>query len=222
MLVFTFVFATVFKLGIKDFPVFLLAGLMPWNFFQGTVTAASGSIVASGNLVKKVYFPRAVLPLAAVFADLVNFLLALIVLFGFLIYYGYAFYEYIPFLMLIIVIQTAFTAGLAFFLAAVNVYFRDVQYILGVVLLILFYGTPIVYSYKMVETMDIMQRHPWLLTLYNLNPLVSIVTMYRNVLYDLHLPSLKVFAYGSGLSLVVLVAGFIIFNWLEPRFAEEV
>ncbi|MFA5866598.1 MAG: ABC transporter permease [Actinomycetota bacterium] len=222
MLVFTFVFANVFKLGIKDFPVFLLVGLLPWNFFSGAVSSSTGSIINYGHLVKKVYFPREILPISYVLADLVNFLLAMLVLIPFLIYYGYNFYIYIPLVLVVIVLQVCLTLGFAFILSSLNVFFRDIQYIVGVIMLILFYATPIIYSLEMIQNMSFMKEHPWLLTVYQLNPLTALITMYRNMLYNMALPSLKIIGFSIGVSLAVLFLGYFIFHKMEPRFAEEV
>lgn len=222
MLIFTFVFAHVFKLGIKNFPIFLLTGILPWNFFNLSLVSATNSIVSYGELVKKVYFPREILPLSAVFADLINFFLALLMLFVFLIVYGYNFYVFIPFLLVLIVIQTILTIGISFFLAGLNVYFRDIQYIISVGLLALFYATPIIYNVRMIENMNIVRKYPYLLTIYKLNPLSSLMIMYRNILYETRWPSLQTFLYALGIAALVLLAGYFVFHRLEPAFAEEV
>jgi ABC-2 type transport system permease protein len=222
MLIFTFVFAHVFRLGIKDFPIFLLTGLLPWNFFNMAVSSATGSVVAYGGLVKKVYFPREIIPISIVFADLINFLIAMVMLFAFLIVYGYNFYFYVPILLVVILIQTVLTIGLSLFLASINVYFRDIQYIVGVAMLALFYATPIIYNIQMVENMDIAKRFPILLMLYKANPLSSLMILYRNVLYETHLPSMKLLVYSALASVGILLVGYLVFHRLEPAFAEEV
>lgn len=222
MLIFTFVFANVFKLGIKNFPVFLLVGLLPWIFFSGSITASTGAILAYSHLVKKVYFPKVILPISYVAADLINFLLAELVLFCFLIFYGYNFYIYIPLLLVVIVLQVIFTLGIALILSSINVYFRDIQYIVGVLTLILFYGTPIIYSIDMIEKMNIMKTYPWLLTIYKLNPLAAMITVYRSLLYQTQAPSLYMLGYSAVAAVVTLFIGYVVFSRLEPKFAEEV
>ncbi len=222
MLIFSFVFAYVFKFGIKDFPIFFLCGLLPWNFFNVALTVSTGAIVSNGNLIKKVYFPREILPLSIVGANLINFLLSLIVLFAFLIIYGYNFYAWLPLLLVAIVIETILTIGAALFLAGVNVYFRDIQYIITVVLMALFYATPIIYNLELVQQSYWMTKYPWLLKLYMLNPLVPVISMYRDALYLQQMPSATVFLYAIGSTLTLLVIGFYTFHRLEPAFAEEV
>lgn len=222
MLIFTFIFAHVFKLGIKNFPIFLLTGLLPWNFFNMSLSSATGSVVANSNLVKKIYFPREILPISIVFADLINFLIAMGMLFAFLIVYGYNFYVYIPVLLVIILIQTVLTVGLSLFLAGINVYFRDIQYVVSVALLALFYATPIIYNIQMIENMALAKRFPFLLTIYKINPLSSLMILYRNVLYETHLPSVRLLGYAALVSMVVLLVGYFVFHRLEPAFAEEI
>ncbi len=222
MLIFSFVFAYVFKFGIKDFPVFLLCGLLPWNFFNTALSTATGSIVGNGALIKKVYFPREILPLASVLANLFNFLLSLVVLFLFLAFYGYHFWVWLILLPFIIIIESLCVTGLALLLAGLNVYFRDIQYIVGVALMALFYATPIIYNIERVQNSYWMTHYPWLMTLYNLNPMTPIVNAYRSILYSVQPPSLSSILYSLGITAFVLVLGFVVFRRLEPAFADEV
>ncbi len=222
MLIFTFVFSNVFKLGIKNFPIFLLTGLFAWNFFNMAVVTGASSVVANGSLVKKIYFPRETLPVSAVFAELVNYLIAMVLLFAFLIFYGYNFYIFIPLLVVVVILQTLFTVGLSLFLAAINVYFRDIQYIVGVFLLALFYASPILYDVHLLSTAGIFQRMPWLLTVYKLNPIASFMVLYRSLLYENVWPSWPVFLYVAIAAILSFLLGMAVFNRMEPSFAEEI
>jgi len=222
MLIFTFVFAQVFRFGIKDFPVFLLCGLFPWNFFNGSIVGATGSIISNSNLIKKVYFPREILPLSVVAANMVNFVLSMVILFVLLSYYGYNYYAYLPLVALIVIIETMLAAGLSLLLAALNVYFRDIQYIVGVGMMALFYATPIIYNISMVEQSGLVAGHPWILLVYKLNPMVWITGLYKDMLYGMVLPSWHSFGYAILAAVVFLCLGFTVFHYLSPRFAEEV
>ena len=222
MIIFTFVLGQVFRIGIKDFPIFLLTGLFAWNFFNGSVVGATGSIVANANLIKKVYFPREILPLSIVVANMINFLLSLLVLFLFLTYYGYNFWLYLPSLVLVIVIEVVLVAGVSLLLSALNVYFRDIQHIVGVGTLALFYATPILYDISMLENSSMAQTRPWIMYLYKLNPLVWLMQLYRQILYLNQWPSLKALGFAALSSGIIFVLGYVVFRRLEAKFAEEV
>jgi lipopolysaccharide transport system permease protein len=222
MLVFTFVLGQIFRIGIKNFPIFLLTGLFAWNFFSSSIVSGTGSIVSNANLIKKVYFPREILPLSIVIANLFNFLLSLVVLFLFLIYYGYHFWPFLPLLVIVVVIEFFLNAGAAMLLASLNVYFRDIQHIVGVGILALFYATPILYDISMIENSSMAQNHPWIMYVYKLNPLVWVIQLYRNILYFNQWPTVKMFVYAAIGAALVFVVGYAVFQRLAPKFAEEV
>jgi ABC-type polysaccharide/polyol phosphate export permease len=225
MIVFTLVFGVLWPNGdIEKYPLFLLCGLVPWQFFSNSVMSSINSIVGNGNLVKKVYFPREVLPIATVLANLVNFLLAFIVLFGVLIVFQSNFSPWLWMLPLVILIQTCFTLGIAFFLSTINVFYRDTMMVMDVVMLAWFFLTPIFYSIELVPaTMEIgnmvidLRR-----LLYILNPMASIINMYRDLLYWGYRTDLDFFLRTALTSLVVLAFGYWFFIRYSNRFGEEV
>ncbi|MDQ7030726.1 MAG: ABC transporter permease [Ardenticatenia bacterium] len=186
MLVFTVVF-TVFwpNNQVTNFPAFVLTGLLPWNLFQASVMGSAYSIVGNANLVKKVYFPREVLPMAVVLSNVVNFLLALLVLFPILWASGIPLTRHALWVPIILVIQVAFTVGLAFIFSTLNVFYRDTVMILDVGLLAWFFLTPIFYPMEFIPatktlmgiTLPVHRLVRWL------NPMASIVDAYRIVLY---------------------------------------
>jgi ABC-2 type transport system permease protein len=186
------------------------------------VSASVGSIVGNGNLVKKVYFPREVLPISVVLANVVNFLLELLVLFLFLAILGFKFYLYLPMLLVVVFIEVMFTIGLCLIFSCLNVYFRDVQHLVLIIMLIWFYVTPVVYPIEMLPTW--WSRLPWLPihSAYKLNPLTALVLCYRNILYYCQFPSLNLLAYSVAVSFIILVLGYSLFKFYEPTFAEEV
>lgn len=222
MIIFNVIFGQVFRLGIKNFPIYLLSGLLAWNFFNLSVSGATGSVVGNSALVKKVSFPREILPLSVVLANLVNFLLELIVLFGFLIYYRVPFFLYIPALAVIVILQTVFVSGLALMLSAANTYFRDIQYIVSVLVMTLFYLTPIIYNTEMIEKMSITKTYPIILIIYKANPITAFTEMYHSVLYGAQMPGLDYFLYALVGSLISLFFGAWVFRRLKPAFAELV
>jgi lipopolysaccharide transport system permease protein len=225
MIVFTIVFGVLWPNGsIEKYPLFLLCGLLPWNFFSNSVMGSINSIVDNGNLVKKVYFPRETLPIATVLANLVNFLLAFIVLFGVLIVFRANFSPWLWLLPVVILIQTCFTLGIAFFLSTVNVFYRDTMMIMDVVMLAWFFLTPIFYTVELVPaTLEIgtlvIDLRRWL---YILNPMASIINMYRDLLYWGYRTDLDFFLRTAVTALAVLAAGYWFFNRYSNRFGEEV
>jgi ABC-type polysaccharide/polyol phosphate export permease len=225
MLVFTIVFGVLWPNGdIEKYPLFLLCGLLPWQFFSNSVMSSINSIVGNGNLVKKVYFPREVLPIATVLANLVNFLLAFVVLFGVLIVFRANFSPWLWMLPVVILIQTCFTLGIAFFLSTINVFYRDTMMIMDVVMLAWFFLTPIFYTIEFVPavlelgglTLDVRRL------LYILNPMASIINMYRDLLYWGYRTDVDFFLRTALTALAVLTVGYWFFIRYSNRFGEEV
>ena len=144
-IVFTVVFTLLLRNDTPNYPVFFMCGYLPWSFLSESVMGGTNSIVGNAHLIKKVYFPREVLPLSDVLSGLVNFLLALIVLFGMLLVFRVGLTASVLLLPVIIVAQVLFTLGLVFFLSTANVFYRDTQHIMQVVMQAWFFLTPIFY-----------------------------------------------------------------------------
>ncbi|HEB12128.1 MAG TPA: ABC transporter permease [Actinobacteria bacterium] len=226
MLVFTFVFTFAFKidpeaLGIDNYPIFFLAGLLPWNFFNASVVGSTTSIVGNASLIKKVYFPRELLPVSITLANLVNFGLEMIVFVGFLLISGFfnprflSFYKFFPYLLLLVPILFIFTLGISFLVSALNVYLRDIQHLVGILLMVLFYSSPIIYPIPP-------GGFGRFTIIYLLNPMTAIVLSFKDALYYLRTPSFNLVMYSIVVSIVVFLFGYYIFLRLEPEFAEEV
>jgi ABC-type polysaccharide/polyol phosphate export permease len=215
MAVFSVVFGTIFEAPIDDFPLFFLAGYLPWSFFQASGQVGTGCIVANAPLLTKVYFPRVVLPLSVVLSQLVHFGLALAVYFVVLLVAGYNFAPYLPILVVGIGLLACFTVGVSMFLSALNTIFRDVQEFTTVLFLLWFYGTPVVYSLDLVPSET-------LRTLLRLNPLTHYVEVIRNCLYDLRAPSWSELAVCAGFAVAAVAVGGMVFTRLSSRFAKEV
>lgn len=226
MMVFTVVFtvmAPVRSASVQNFPVFMLCGLLPWNFFTASVMGSTVSIVVNAPLLKKVYFPREVLPISMVLANLVNFLIALLVLFAMILLFHLPLTIWLLYLPLIILIQLIFTLGIGFFLATVNVFYRDTQQIMDVLMLAWFFVTPIFYpidilprSYQLFGfSLDV-----WRLA-YILNPMASLIANYRVILYTGAPPALDFLIRTAVTAGVVFLVGWFVFNRYSWRFAEE-
>ncbi len=225
MLVFTVVFTVLMPNSqIRNFPVFLLCGLLPWNFFSAGVMTGTNSIVSNSNLVKKVYFPRTVLPIASVLANLVNFLLALVVLFVMLFVFRIRLSPFVWLLPVVILIQTCFVAGMALILSTLNVFYRDTLMIMDVVMLAWFFLTPVFYP------IEILPRSYEFLGLslnvhrlaYILNPMASLISTYRDLLYWGYRTDLDFFLRTALTALAVLAFGFWFCVRYSARFSEEI
>jgi lipopolysaccharide transport system permease protein len=186
MLVFTIVFTVIAPTtSIKKFPVFVLCGILPWNFFSFSVIGSIRSIVDNAPLVSKVYFPREVLPISIVLANLINFLIAQVVLFAFILIFQIPLTPWVLLLPLVILVQVFFMIGVGLIMATMNVFYRDTQVIMEVLMQAWFFLTPIFYPG------DILPRNYHLLGftfdvwrwMNILNPMASIIATYRVILY---------------------------------------
>lgn len=225
MLVFTVVFTIMMpNNAIQNFPIFVLCGLLPWNFFSAGIMAGTNSIVNNTNLVKKVYFPREVLPIASVLANLVNFLLALLVLFAALIVFRAQLSPYIWLLPIVILIQTCFLMGMVFVFSALNVFYRDTLMILEVVILAWFFLTPVFYPIEILPRSQVVLGQVLDLhrLMYILNPMASLISTYRDLLYWGYRTDLDFFLRTALTALLVLAFGYGFFKRYSSRFGEEV
>lgn len=211
-LVLSFALDTVLRAGITT--TFLLTGLFPWFWFQSSVQGSTTTFVGNGGLLKKVRFPRAVLPLSIVLGNTLQFLLALPVLAAFLIIDGYnpepVWLVGIPVLFLV---QLLLTCGVSLFISTATVFFRDLEHITEVLLTLLFYGTPIIYSADHLP-----ERYEWIL---RVNPLAPVMEGWRTVLLDGEFPGSS-FWIAVALTAVAVVVGWWTFRHFEDAFADVV
>jgi len=214
-LVYSLVFTFLAPNGIAKYPVFILSGLLPWTFFTSTIAGATASISGNGHLINRVYFPREVLPVANLLSNAVNFGVALVLLFGFIVVYRVPVGVTLLWLPVVVGVQVMLMLGLGLLLGAINVYLRDTQQLVDVGLLAWFFLTPIIY------TLD--RFSPGLqLMLQVLNPMASLVTAYRSILYSGGAPDLTLLGVTALQAALVLVVGALVFRRLSPSFAEEV
>jgi ABC-type polysaccharide/polyol phosphate export permease len=224
MLVFTIVFSYFMpNTRIEKYPLFLLCGLLPWNFFSESVMAGLNSVVAHGHLVKKVYFPSEVLPIAGVLAHLINFLLAFVVLFVTLVVFRAHFSPWLWTLPIVIVIQTIFSIGIALILSTLNVFYRDTLMIMNVVMLAWFFLTPVVYPVdQLPQTANLFGMAVnirWLA--YVLNPMASLINIYRDLLYWGYRTDFDFFARTATTAILLFIAGYWFFIRYSDYFGEE-
>ncbi|HRA51680.1 ABC transporter permease [Actinotalea sp.] len=232
MVIFTAVFQFVVRVepdvgdpsGLDIFAVWLLCGLLPWAFFTNVVNGGMGSLVANENLIKKVHFPRAALPVATAAAAVVTWATEMAVLLVVLLLVGGRPLLYVPLVLVAMAVLALFALGFALALSVLNVYFRDTQHFMGIILQAWFYLTPIVYPAHLVAE-ESAKLGPVLggLTvydLYRLNPMERFVEVFRSLLYDNTLPPLDAVLACLAWTVVSLVAGSWVFTRNEKRLAE--
>lgn len=213
MLVFGFVFSVVLPLNIPDYPLFLLSGLLAWNWFNTSLYQATDAIVGNRDLIRRPGFPAAILPVVTVTSHLVHFLLALLVLAVFLLLRGASLTAALLALPLVIALQFIFTLSLAYLAATFHVTFRDTQYLLGIFLLLGFYITPVFYDPSAIP----LAYQP----IYQLNPMLHLIQYYRGILLQGHFPNPLSMAVLGVVSLGMLWLGYRVFRAASDRFAEE-
>ncbi len=214
LLVYTFVFSVIVPNNIEKFYLYLFIGLIPWLFFSGSMTGGAASIIAQKDLVKKIYFPREVIPISYVTSNFVNMLLCFIVIFAVIIISGTGVtLHLLLYLPVIMAVEYVMALGGAMLTSALTVYFRDLEYILGIVTMAWMYFTPVVYSIDMVPE--------WIRPIFNLNPMTPVIVAYRDVLYSRQAPHLSTLLQGFILGIIVLLIGIIVFRKLQRGFAEE-
>ena len=218
LLIYTFVFKLVMRNEEKDlqpYALFMFCGILPWTWFSASLSEASNSLIANGNLIKKVLFPAEVLPIVSVLANMVHFFLALPILVGFLIWYARPIDPMgLLWFPVAVLVQLVFTTALALLLAALTVHFRDIKDILSNLLTFWFFATPIIYHYKMLE------EYKFLL---DLNPFTHLAISYQEILFFIgpvgHWKWLL--ALGGG-SVLLFLACYWLFDRLRDSYAEVV
>jgi lipopolysaccharide transport system permease protein len=194
------------------YPIFSFAALVPWTFFAHGLTHASNSLVESANLVKKVYFPRLILPLASVLSGVVDFVLAFLVLLGMMLAYGIVPTAQLIWLPGFVLLALATSLGVGLWLAAMNVQFRDVRYTVPFLTQIWLFATPIAYPSSLLA-------EPWR-TVYGVNPMVGVVEGFRWVLLDTPTAPRPMLAVSALVTLALLMSGALYFRRMEKTFAD--
>jgi lipopolysaccharide transport system permease protein len=196
------------------YPVFAFTALVPWTFFANALTHASNSLVGSANLIKKVYFPRLVVPIASVLSGLVDFVLAFTVLLGLLSWYGVGISLKMAWLPLFAAQALVTALAVALWLSALNVEYRDVRYVLPFITQLWLFATPVAYPSSLLP-------EPWR-TVYGLNPMAGVVEGFRWALLDTGTAPGPMLAVSSLASIVLLIGGAYYFRWHERTFADRV
>lgn len=218
LLVYTVVFSVIMRSGIEQYYLFLFVALVPWIFFSSALTGGSTSIINSGDMIKKIYFPREVMPIAYITSSFVNMLLSFVVVFVVLIVTGFGVNPvallYLPIIMLV---EYVLCLGITLLVSALTVYLRDLAYMLGIISMAWQFLTPVMYPQSQVA--DVLPES--LMRIWNLNPMTPIINAYRDILYYKTVPELETLVAAVVLGVVVLVIGELVFVKLQKGFAEE-
>jgi lipopolysaccharide transport system permease protein len=218
--IYSFIFTTIMPNrveGVQPYALFMLCGILPWTWFAASLTEASNSLIAGGNLIKKVLFPAEVLPIVSVLANMVHFFLALPIVILFLILYRHPPDAWdLAWFPVVVLVQLVFTTGIGLALAALTVHFRDIRDILANVLMLWFFSTPIIYPWFQKEVL------PYKL-LFDLNPFTHLAISYQEILFfpDAIGHWRWLLALGAA-SVGVFLAGYWLFDRLRDSFVEVV
>lgn len=213
LLVYTLVFSVILKSGIPHYALHLFVALVPWIFFSSALTTGARLVLDQKNMIKKIYFPREVLPLAYTISSFCNLLFSFVIIFAVLTVSGMGVrLSVLPWLLPVMLIQFVLVLGVNLIVSAVTVYVRDFEHIMGVVSMAWMYLSPVVYGIEFVPE----QMRRW----YLLNPMAPLILAYRSILYHQRAPELLHLGLALGVSCAVLLAGAFIFARLQRRFAE--
>lgn len=214
LLVYTLVFSTIMRTGIENYYIFLFVALIPWLFFNTALLGGSTCILSNSDMIKKIYFPREVMPISNVTSGFVNMLLSYLVVFAVLIISGFGINIHaLLYLPVVMIIEYVFTLGMVFLVAGITVFFRDLTYILNILVMAWQFLTPVMYSYEMIP------EELW--PVFDLNPMTAIIEAFRCILYSKSVPSIELLGKSAVIGILFLVVGYWLFGALQKRFAEE-
>jgi ABC-type polysaccharide/polyol phosphate export permease len=220
------VFVTIlFQRPTPDYPLFVLAAILPWKWFSSSMNDATASVTSQGSLIRQIQFPKIVLPVASTGAAVVGFMFGLIPLLGIMLLYPHRISAYVLLIPVVAVVQFLFTLGASLLVASVNVFFRDLGNVLRHFLRLWFYLSPGLYSIQMLEESGVFASNPVLLRILLLNPFATLFESYRALIYGdpvsgPHMPDWVALGWLAVVSALLIALGCIVFKRLEPMFAK--
>ena len=211
------VYAIIFSLILinkqEHYAVFLCCGLIPWTFFATAINKSAFTFIENGNIIKKVYFPREIIPISVVTAESINFLISTIIILGFVIFGGIGISKYLIFYPIVLVAQYLVILAISLIISSICVYLRDLQHFIGVILQLLFYAAPIVYSQDSIPV-----EYQWIL---KYNPMTYVINAYRNIFYyktNIEIQPILILIF---ISIIMCIIAYLIFSKLQRNFAEQ-
>jgi ABC-type polysaccharide/polyol phosphate export permease len=213
LVIYSLAFKIIIRVNIENFSLFVFIGLLPWMFVQAAITQSTNSVINNQNLVKKVYFPRIIIPLSVVLSNFISFLINYLILFIVFFFYHIQFHSVLILLPVIFFANLLFVTGVSIFLSSVTVKYRDISHLVEVLFMGWFYLTPIIYSSSMVpEKFRIF---------IDMNPLTSIINTYRSILFEGIWPDFTQVFFIVLFSLVICLLGVFVFQRRENLLADE-
>ena len=213
-LVYAIVFPFILKSGQDHYTTFIVIAILPWNWFTTVISQGTFCIIANSDIIKKVYFPREILPISSATSGVVNYIISIPIIFIFLLASGIGFNWNILWLPLIIITQYFLTIGIVLITSSINVYIRDAEYIINFFITMLFYATPVLYATTLFP-----EKYRWILYL---NPMTTIINSYRDIFYYQQQPNMQLLMIVLAGSIILMLLGIIIFKKMKKGFAEEV
>jgi len=219
LLVYSFVFSTIMPNTTKEiqpYALFMFCGILPWTWFSSALSEATNSLIAGGNLIKKVLFPAEILPIVSVLTNMVNFFLGLLILVPSLMYFSRLHVSFdLLWFPVTVLVQLVFTLALALFLSALTVHFRDIRDLLANLLTLWFFATPIIYSWQQDNVKQYKQ-------LFDLNPFTHLAISYQEALFYGPVGHWKWLLAVGAVSVALFLVGYWLFDRLRDSFSESV
>ena len=213
IVVYAIIFSLILKNNQEHYAIFLCAGIIPWTFFSIAINKSAFTIIENGNIIKKVYFPREIVPISVVTAETINFLISTLIILGFVIVGGIGLSKYILLYPVVLVAQYLIIMTISFVVSSICGYFRDLQHFIGIILQLLFYAAPIVYSQDVIPA-----EYQWIL---KYNPMTYIINAYRDIFYYQKAIELKPIFILLLTGTLACFLSYKIFEKLQRGFAEQ-
>ncbi len=216
VVVYAIVFPYIMRGSMDNFLIYLVCGIIPWTFFTTVIGQGCQTIRANAGIVKKVYFPREILPISVVLSGLINFLISCVIILLFVFFGGLGISWHLILLPIIALFQSLFSLGLTFILSALNIYIKDTEYIVTFILNMAFYATPILYDTSLFKGNIFFQ------IIFKINPMATFINGYRDIFMFHQLPDMQWMMLTGLFCALLTVIGYLIFKRLEKGFAEEI
>lgn len=211
--VYSIVFGALLGGNNPTYHIYVCVALIPWTYFTTVISQVAFTIIGNADIIKKVFFPREILPISVVTSGTINFIISTIIILVFVLISGIGLSKFILLYPFILLVQYFLLLGIGFIVSAVTVYVRDLEHIIGIILMAAFYGTPIVYQVEQLPAnLQIIMK---------LNPMTHLINAYRDIFYYQRMPDMKVLAIVLGLSLVLTIIGYFVFKKLQKGFVEQ-